>query len=133
MLALNHRVVNTVINRCKPPSDGDILVPAHTVAVMGTTDIKVSDPDHYSIEPWEIRLLLDEGEKIIPQFKQFRILRVWAGVRPLVQTEASTQDRDISRAFVLLDHAERDDVDGMVHHHQRKMDHLSQNGAGHRR
>ncbi len=114
MLALNHRVVNTVINRCKPPSDGDILVPAHTVAVMGTTDIKVSDPDHYSIEPWEIRMLLDEGEKIIPQFKQFRILRVWAGVRPLVQSEASTLDRDISRAFVLLDHTVRDNVDGMV-------------------
>ena len=114
MLALNHRVVNTVINRCKPPSDGDILVPAHTVAVMGTTDIKISDPDHYSIEPWEIRMLLDEGEKIIPHFKQFRILRVWAGVRPLVKTESSTRDRDISRAFVLLDHTEHDRVDGMV-------------------
>ncbi len=114
MLAMNHRLVNTVINRCKPPSDGDILVPAHTVAVMGTTDIKVSDPEHFSIEPSEIRLLLDEGEKIIPQFKQFRILRAWAGVRPLVQTDSTTQDRDISRAFVLLDHAERDGVDGMV-------------------
>ena len=66
MLALNHRVVNTIINRCKLPSDGDILVPAHTVAVIGTTDIKVTDPDAYSIEPWEIRLMMDEGEKIIP-------------------------------------------------------------------
>jgi glycerol-3-phosphate dehydrogenase len=114
MLALNHRVVNTIINRCKPPSDGDILVPAHTVAVMGTTDIRVSDPDHYSIEPWEIRMLLDEGEKIIPAFKQFRILRAWAGVRPLIQEKSSATDRDISRAFVLLDHADRDGVEGMV-------------------
>jgi glycerol-3-phosphate dehydrogenase len=114
MLALNHRVVNTVINRCKPPSDGDILVPAHTVAVIGTTDIRVSDPDHYSIEPWEIRMMLDEGEKIIPRFKQFRILRAWAGVRPLIQETSSTPDRDISRAFVLLDHADRDGVEGMV-------------------
>jgi len=114
MLALNHRVVNTIINRCKLPSDGDILVPAHTVAVMGTTDIQVSDPDHYSIEPWEIRLLLEEGEKIIPRFKQFRILRTWAGVRPLVQGTNSTEDRDISRAFVLLDHANRDGIEGMV-------------------
>jgi len=114
MLALNHRVVNTIINRCKLPSDGDILVPAHTVAVIGTTDIRVSDPDHFSIEPWEIQLLLDEGEKIIPRFKQFRILRAWAGVRPLVQGENSTTDRDISRAFVLLDHADRDGIEGMV-------------------
>jgi glycerol-3-phosphate dehydrogenase len=114
MLALNHRVVNTVINRCKPPSDGDILVPAHTVAVMGTTDIRVSDPDHYSIEPWEIRMLMDEGEKIIPRFKEFRILRAWAGVRPLIQETSSSEDRDISRAFVLLDHAYRDGIDGLV-------------------
>jgi glycerol-3-phosphate dehydrogenase len=114
MLALNHRVVNTIINRCKMPSDGDILVPAHSVVVMGTTDIRVSDPDHYSIEPWEIRMLLDEGEKIIPHFKQFRILRAWAGVRPLIQETSSGGDRDISRTFVLLDHADRDGVEGMV-------------------
>ena len=31
MLAMNHRIVNTVINRCKMPSDGDILVPAEKV------------------------------------------------------------------------------------------------------
>ncbi len=114
MLALNHRVVNTIINRCRLPSDGDILVPAHTVAVMGTTDIQVSDPDHYSIEPWEIRLLLDEGEKIIPHFKQFRILRAWAGVCPLIQMVDSAKDRDISRTFVLLDHADRDGIEGML-------------------
>jgi len=114
MLALNYRVVNTIINRCKLPSDGDVLVPAHTVAVIGTTDVQVLDPDHYSIEPWETRLLLDEGEKIIPRFKQFRILRAWAGVRPLVQIEKSAEDRDISRAFVLLDHAIRDGIEGMV-------------------
>ena len=114
MMALNHRVVNTIINRCKLPSDGDILVPAHTVAVIGTTDIKVIDPDTYSIEPWEIRLMLDEGEKIIPQFKQFRILRAWAGVRPLIQGESTENDRDISRAYTLIDHAERDGIEGFI-------------------
>ncbi len=114
MVALNHRLVNTVINRCKLPSDGDILVPTHTVSVMGTTDIQVADPDSYSIEPWEIRMLLDEGEKIIPQFKQFRVLRAWAGVRPLIQEAASNNNRDISRSFTLLDHSSRDGVDGFI-------------------
>jgi glycerol-3-phosphate dehydrogenase len=114
MLALNHRVVHTVINRCKMPADGDILVPAHTVAVIGTTDIKVSDPDHFGIEPWEIRLMLAEGEKIIPAFNHFRILRAWAGVRPLYQETAATQNRDVTRAFVLLDHAQRDQVEGFL-------------------
>ncbi len=114
MLALNHRIVNTVINRCRPPSDGDILVPTHTVAVIGTTDVRVADPDHLSIEPWEIRLMLDEGEKIIPGFKQFRILRAWAGVRPLIKGTEISEERDISRAFVLLDHADRDGVEGLL-------------------
>ncbi len=114
MLAMNHRLVNTVINRCKLPADGDILVPAHSVAVIGTTDIKVTDPDRYAIEPWEIRLMLDEGEKLIPGFKQFRVLRAWAGVRPLVKGNDGENDRDISREFVLLDHAERDGVEGII-------------------
>lgn len=114
MLALNHRVVNTIINRCKSPSDGDILVPIHTVAVIGTTDIQVANPDDYSIEPSEIQLLLDEGEKIIPGFRHLRILRAWAGVRPLVQDAASDDNREISRAFTLLDHAERDGVEGLI-------------------
>jgi glycerol-3-phosphate dehydrogenase len=114
MLAINHRVVNTIINRCRLPSDGDVLVPIHTVAVLGTTDIQVSDPDHFSIEPREIQLLLDEGEKIIPGFNNLRILRTWAGVRPLVKDVRSDNEREISRAFTLLDHAERDGVDGLI-------------------
>lgn len=114
MVALNHRVVHTVINRCKMPADGDILVPTHTVAVMGTTDIKVADPDTFGVEPWEIRLMLTEGEKIIPGFDQFRILRAWAGVRPLYQETIASQNRDVTRAFVLLDHSERDQVDGFL-------------------
>jgi glycerol-3-phosphate dehydrogenase len=114
MLAVNHRIVNTVINRCKIPADGDIIVPAHTVAVIGTTDEQVSDPDRYAIEPWEIKLMLDEGEKLIPGFKELRILRAWAGVRPLFQEADTHASRDITRAYVLLDHAQRDGVEGLV-------------------
>jgi len=32
MIAMNHRLVNTVVNRCKPPADGDIIVPIRTVS-----------------------------------------------------------------------------------------------------
>ncbi len=114
MLAMNHRLVHTVINRCKIPSDGDILVPAHTVSVIGTTDVKVSDPDHYSIEAWEIKLMLEEGEKLLPGFKDMRVLRAWAGVRPLYQESKVNDTRDITRAFVLLDHENRDGIAGLV-------------------
>lgn len=114
MLATNHRLVNTVINRCRPPTDGDILVPAHTVSVIGTTDVKVSNPDHFGIEPWEVHLCLEEGEKIIPGFKEMRMLRAWAGVRPLVEENAVSDTREVTRAYVLLDHEERDGIAGIA-------------------
>lgn len=114
MVAINHRVLNTVVNRCKMPSDGDIIVPAHTVAVIGTTDEKVSDPEQFAIEPWEIQLMLDEGEKLIPNLKPMRILRAWAGVRPLYQETEVTDLRDATRAYALLDHETRDGVAGMI-------------------
>ena len=120
LMAVNHRIVNTVISRCKMPGDGDILVPAHTVAVIGTTDVKVADPDHFGIEPWEVQLMLDEGEKLIPGFRNMRFLRAWAGVRPLYQeikpqkSGDTSGNRDITRAFVLLDHATRDGINGLL-------------------
>lgn len=114
MVAMNHRMVNTVINRCKLPADGDIIVPIHTVAVIGTTDIHVPDPDVYGIEPEEIQLMLDEGEKLVPGFTQHRALRAWAGVRPLYKDKDVTNDRDISRTYKLLDHEQRDGVRGII-------------------
>jgi glycerol-3-phosphate dehydrogenase len=114
MLAINHRVVNTVVNRCKMPADGDIIVPVHTVAIVGTTDDPVADPDHFAIEPSEIRLMLEEGAKLVPELPGMRILRAWAGVRPLYQETSVTDTRDVTRAYTLLDHSTRDGVDGII-------------------
>jgi len=114
MVAVNHRIVHTVINRCKMPSDGDIIVPIHTVAVIGTTDRRVADPDHYPIEPAEIKLMLEEGEKLVPGFSQMRMLRAWAGVRPLYQETGTADTRDVTRAYTLLDHQRRDGVGGLI-------------------
>jgi len=147
MLAMNSRLVNTVVNRLKLASDGDALVPIGTVAVMGTTEIVIDNPDRYSIEDEEIELLLSEGEKLIPRFRDFRALRAWAGVRPLFDLtplppllkrpstslrsaqgsasgegggvarsagEGGEASRLISRAHYVLDHAERDGVEGFI-------------------
>jgi glycerol-3-phosphate dehydrogenase len=116
MVAMNVRMVNTVISRLKPPSDGDILVPVGTVAVMGTTEIIVDNPDEYPMDDAEIDLLLAEGEKLVPRFREFRALRAWAGVRPLYKDKAvsEAQSRLVSRSHHILDHAERDGVEGFV-------------------
>ena len=114
MVAMNHRVVNTVLNRCKMPADGDIIVPIHTVAVIGTTDQKVTEPEPLRIEPWEVQLMLDEGEKLVPGISRARVLRAWAGVRPLYQEGFAGESRDATRALTLLDHRQRDGVDGFL-------------------
>lgn len=114
MIAMNHRLVNTVLNRCKMPSDGDILVPVHTVCVIGTTDEKVADPELLRIEPWEVELMLAEGDKLVPGFRNARVLRAWAGVRPLYQEGFVGESRDATRALTLLDHRARDGVSGLL-------------------
>jgi len=115
MVAMNFRMVNTVINRCGPASDGDILVPVGSVAVIGTTSVNVPDPNSYPIEDWEVEKMMDMGEKIVPAFKKFRALRAWAGVRPLYQEKAAGADlRKVTRKYALLDHSTRDGMDGFV-------------------
>jgi glycerol-3-phosphate dehydrogenase len=116
MIAMNHRLVNTVINRCKLPDDGDILVPIRTVSVIGTTDEPIADPDAAQATQEEIDQMLEEGEKLVPGFREARALRVWAGVRPLFQ-ETRTEEvdtRDVSRSHTLLDHERRDGVPGFL-------------------
>jgi glycerol-3-phosphate dehydrogenase len=114
MVATNHRLVNTVINRCKMPSDGDILVPIHTVSVIGTTDERVADPENLRIEPWEVQFMLDEGDKLVPGLSRSRLVRAWAGVRPLYQEGFSGESRHATRSLTLLDHKERDGVAGFL-------------------
>lgn len=114
MIAVNHRMLNTVVNRCKMPADGDIIVPIRTVAVIGTTDEGVPDPERFAVEPWEVQLMLEEGDKLVPGISDMRVLRAWAGVRPLYQEKAAADTRDVTRAYALLDHADRDGVEGFL-------------------
>ncbi|MGH9182345.1 MAG: anaerobic glycerol-3-phosphate dehydrogenase subunit GlpA [Acidimicrobiales bacterium] len=111
MIAMNHRLVNTVINRCTMPADGDILVPIRTVSVIGTTDETVADPDHWQITYDEVQQMLDAGENLVPGFRGARALRVWGGVRPLYQETEATDSRHVTRSHSLLDHSARDGVE----------------------
>ena len=116
MIAMNHRLVNTVINRCQMPTDGDIIVPIRTVCVIGTTDQHTDDPDDHTVDESEVDAMLDDGEKLVPGFRQARALRVWTGVRPLFEDAkaSDTDTRDVTRAHALLDHSKRDGVGRFV-------------------
>jgi glycerol-3-phosphate dehydrogenase len=111
MLVFNQRMTDAVINRCHKPGDGDIMVPVGTVAILGTTDIHVADPDRWEITRPEVDELLDEGEKLFPQLRRMRLLRAYGGVRPLYDpSETGTESREVTRAHVVLDHAARDGI-----------------------
>jgi len=111
MLVFNQRMTDAVINRCHRPGDGDIMVPVGTVAILGTTDIHVADPDDWQITRSEVDELLDEGEKLFPHLRRMRLLRAYGGVRPLYDpNEAGTESREVTRAHVVLDHAARDGI-----------------------
>lgn len=116
MIAMNHRLVNRVVNRCIYPADGDILVPAHTVSIIGTTDVKVDDPDHLAIEPNEVQQMLDAGEVLVPGFRASRALHAWAGARPLIKDDrvSASDTRHMSRGMAVIDHTTRDGLDGML-------------------
>lgn len=117
MLVYNQRMTDTVVNRCSFPGDGDIMVPVHTVAILGTTDIPVEDPDDYEPSAAEIEALLVEGEKLFPDLRRMRLLRAYAGVRPLyapAEVASAGDDRAISRAHVVVDHGPRDGVSNFV-------------------
>jgi glycerol-3-phosphate dehydrogenase len=117
MIAMNHRLVQTVVNRLTMPADGDIIVPIRTVSVIGTTDERVADPDDLPVTQAEVDAMLDDGERLVPGFRDARALRVWAGVRPLFEdkkTGGTDSTRDVSRSHAVLDHGERDGIKGFV-------------------
>ncbi|MFV0450988.1 MAG: anaerobic glycerol-3-phosphate dehydrogenase subunit GlpA [Propioniciclava sp.] len=116
MIAMNHRLVNTVINRLIYPADGDILVPVHTVSIIGTTDVKESDPDDLPIPYDEVQQMLDAGEHLIPGFRSQRAVHAWSGSRPLIKDDrvAATDTRHMSRGMAVIDHLHRDGVKGLL-------------------
>lgn len=116
LLVFGHRVNNVVINRCRKSADGDILVPGDTVTVIGTTSTKVpfEECDNMSVTREEVELLLREGCALCPSLAQTRILRAYAGVRPLVAADNDPTGRSISRGIVCLDHETRDGLKGFI-------------------
>lgn len=116
LLIFGHRVNNMVINRCRKPADADILVPGDTICLIGTTSSRLpyDQIDDMKVTPEEVDLLLREGAKLAPELADTRILRAYAGVRPLVAADNDPSGRSISRGIVCLDHETRDGIPGFI-------------------
>ena len=106
MLIMGQRTNMRAINRLRFPSDGDIIVPHHTVDIIGTTSIDVTEVEKYPVEKDEVQLLINEGAVMIPIIREVRYIRAFAGVRPLFGPGEET-GREVSRTFKVLDHSDK--------------------------
>lgn len=93
ILVTERRVCDTVVNRMRPPSNGDIVVPCHTTSLIGTTssnstsDVPVRQ---------EYKDLIREAIQYLPSIKGARVIRAFSGVRPLL---GSGDGRNLSRDY----------------------------------
>jgi len=104
LLVSHDRLTTHVINRLRPPSDGDILVPGGTVSVLGTTSVRIDDLGTVKPTVAEIDINVREGTAMIPALADARYIRAFSGVRPLLQSTDGGDDREATRGFALLDH-----------------------------
>jgi glycerol-3-phosphate dehydrogenase len=125
MVVMASRYVRGVVNACRKPADGDIIVPQHEVAILGTTSEQVPSPDDISVAPADVDRMIDMCAQMVPAIASGRVLRAFAGSRPLYKPEAPAggggsggdggggDTREVSRTFTVLDHASRDGLDNM--------------------
>ncbi|WP_101297395.1 FAD-dependent oxidoreductase [Halegenticoccus soli] len=112
MVGVDYRGLGPVLNRCRRPDDGDIVVPHEDQVVLGTTSVEVEDPDEFDEEGWEIETTVEQCARLLPPVAEAEITRTWWGVRPLYapdeesRADAGEDARGISRDFFLLDHAD---------------------------
>lgn len=116
LVVFHHRFNKKVINRLRKPGDADIFVPAHNVTIFGTTGVNVLEPDDFSLSREEVDKMLRDGKAMISDVEQMRIIRAFAGVRPLYQEKGAIGDsgRNVSRGMALLDHKTRDGIEGII-------------------
>lgn len=112
-ITMHKRLAQRVINRMHPPSSGDVTVPHRNGTVIGTTSWTVDNCDHLPVPESHIQQMLKTGQELIPALANYPIYSVNAATRPLLATEGASE-RDLSRTFKTLDHAERDNLEGLV-------------------
>ncbi len=102
LIAFNHRFTNRVINRLRPPANGDIFVPHGPITVLGTTSSPVATADDNFPHVEEVLELLQIGTELFEDLPKYRILRAYAGARPLY---SPGEGRAASRDFTIIDHS----------------------------
>ena len=112
MAVYNGRYVNSVINRMRKPSDGDIFLPYGEVSILGTLATVVEDPEEFKVDSEDIEMMVEEGKEMIPLLGGMKYRRIYSSIRPLVD-DNSKSARETTRSFRIVDHT-ADGLDGLV-------------------
>jgi glycerol-3-phosphate dehydrogenase len=114
MVVFDDLLTNANLNRCRIPSDGDLLLPAGDKSILGTTSVRVDNIDTHAVEQWEIDKLLQEAEVMMPGISKSPILRTYAGVRPIYSPHNEpVHHRSESRSYKILNH-KQDGIDNLI-------------------
>jgi glycerol-3-phosphate dehydrogenase len=114
LVAVENERVDRVISRARPPGDADSVVPIGGELLLGTTSTPVEDPDNVSPEPDAVERVVEESAALLPAIASRNVTRSFWGVRPLYSPTERDNTRSISRSIALLDHRERDGVEGFT-------------------
>lgn len=87
ILVYSGRAVNHVVNHLRMPSQGDIILPHKSTTLVGTTFLEEKDLEKFKIYREEIELLKKEGEKKVPIIGKMKLIRAYAGLRPIIGKE----------------------------------------------
>jgi len=113
LLITHNRIAHRVINRLRPSSDADILVPGGTISILGTTSVQIDALENVRPTIKEIDYIVETASAMVPALRTTRYIRAYAGVRPLVGTPSLENGRALSRGFSLIDHT-GDKLDNFV-------------------
>ena len=105
LLVTQNRIAHRVVNRLRPATDGDILVPGGTVSILGTTSIRTESPDRITPTVEEVDLIIDEGAAMVPVTGRHPVISGHiAGFVRFCRGTPADNDRQVSRGFALIDH-----------------------------
>ena len=105
LVSVDYDRLGPVLNRCRVPDDGDVVVPHEREAVLGTTSVPVGDPDDYETDQSEIDRTVEECAAMLPAVRGAEAVRTWWGVSPGYAPEADRGGRAVPGEFAPLDHA----------------------------
>lgn len=96
----------------RPPADADIFVPHGSITILGTTSVPTDKPDDFEVNTEEVLRQLTDGKALFANIEDYRILRVFAGTRPIYSPGGA--GRTATRNFAIIDHQAVDSLFGLI-------------------